>query len=347
MTHWVLAMLPVALWGLSLWLARRFSLPESVFYIPDPPNDRSLHDRPVPRSGGVAILLAAGLGIIALHSLIGLSTPLLATLMAGFALGWLSFVEDRWGLPRRYRLVAQVGAALLVMGFGGLSLAPLAIPGGQLHLEPWLAWPLTLLYIVWMTNLYNFMDGMDGFAGGMAVFGFGTLAWLGWSGGALDFALTALAIGAAAGGFLVWNFPPARIFMGDSGSIFLGFLAGTLSLQGASQGLFPLWVALLVFSPFVVDATFTLLRRLVQGERIWLAHRGHIYQRLVRLGWGHRPVLLRAYGLMAVCAASAVQATRMAAAEQVWLLAMWAAIYGLIVLKTRWLEDRPAGSTGL
>jgi UDP-N-acetylmuramyl pentapeptide phosphotransferase/UDP-N-acetylglucosamine-1-phosphate transferase len=189
-----------------------------------------------------------------------------------------------------------------------------------------------------MINLYNFMDGMDGFAGGMAVFGFLALAVLGWRAGDTAFALANGAIAAAAAGFLLGNFPPARVFLGDLGSASLGFLAAAASLIGSQRGLFPLWVAWLAFSPFIVDATWTLFARLARGERVWEAHRSHHYQRLVLAGWGHRRTVLRAYLLMAACAATAVAAPAMNPRDQWMLLLGWGVIYLLIDFKTRLIE---------
>jgi UDP-N-acetylmuramyl pentapeptide phosphotransferase/UDP-N-acetylglucosamine-1-phosphate transferase len=157
-----------------------------------------------------------------------------------------------------------------------------------------------------MLNLYNFMDGIDGLAGGMAVFGFGALAVLGWIAAAPGFALLSLSIAVASLGFLVFNFPPARIFMGDVGAGTLGFLAGLLTLWGVRAGIFPFWVGVLVFSPFIVDASWTLLRRLATGEKPWQAHRAHAYQRLVQAGWNHRRTTLCEYGLMIICGLSAI-----------------------------------------
>jgi UDP-N-acetylmuramyl pentapeptide phosphotransferase/UDP-N-acetylglucosamine-1-phosphate transferase len=159
-----------------------------------------------------------------------------------------------------------------------------------------------------MINLYNFMDGMDGFSGGMATAGFSTLGLLGYLGGDNHFASICWLIAAASAGFLVWNFPPARIFMGDVGSSALGFLAAALSLWANRIGLFPLWLAILVFTPFIFDATLTLVRRTLNGERIWEAHRNHYYQRLVQAGWSHRRTVLWEYGLMLLCCSSALVA---------------------------------------
>ena len=190
-----------------------------------------------------------------------------------------------------------------------------------------------------MIILYNFMDGMDGFAGGMAVIGFTTLAWLGRAD--VGFSAFCLVVAASSAGFLLHNFPPAKIFLGDSGSTTLGFLAAACSLWGSQAGLFPFWTALLIFSPFIVDATVTLLRRLWHGEPVWKAHRSHYYQRLVLLGWGHRRTVLVEYALMLACAASALLAIQLPPADQTVLAGVWIVIYGLLMMAVAWLERRP------
>ena len=230
----------------------------------------------------------------------------------------------------------------LLLFAGGIDWSLLEVPGLAWRMPEALALALSVLFVVWMINLYNFMDGMDGFAAGMAVFGFGALAALGVSAGDGAFALGNAAIAGAAGGFLTSNFPPARIFLGDLGAASLGFFAAAMSLIGSQRGLFPLWVAWLAFSPFIVDATWTLLRRLVRGERIWQPHRSHHYQRLVLAGWTHRHTVLRSYLLMAACAATAFAARGMSERDQWWLLAGWFCIYLLIGFKTR-LVERAAG----
>jgi len=181
----------------------------------------------------------------------------------------------------------------------------------------------------------------SGFAGGMAVIGFGTLAVLGWMGGDARYALLCASVAAAAAGFLWFNFPPARLFMGDVGSAALGFLAAGLLLWADRAGLFPLWVGLLVFSPFIVDATVTLLRRLLRGEKVWQAHRSHYYQRLVRMGWGHRRTVLWEYALMLLCAASAVWAVQAGMAVQWGVLGAWVVAYLGMMLGVEYAERRP------
>lgn len=212
-------------------------------------------------------------------------------------------------------------------------------------LDPqWLGAALWVVFIVWMVNLYNFMDGMDGLAGGMAVFGFGTLGVLGLLAGDPGYAGICWVIAASAAGFLVWNFPPARIFMGDTGSSTLGLMAAALSLWAGARDLFPLWIAVLVFFPFIFDSTVTLLRRSLEGKRVWEAHRTHYYQRLVQTGWTHRRTTLWEYAAMAVCAAGAVSALRAPVTVQVLIIAVIIALHVGAAVAVNVLERKRGGS---
>lgn len=307
--------------------------------IMDRPNERSLHSTPTPRTGGLAIWLGGGLGIYAMALLAGMPAELGWIAAAALVVGGVSFVDDLSPLPVRTRFLAQVFAAVLLLA-GGLSPNAIDWPGGELVLGSGWAWLAGLLFIVWMSNLYNFMDGMDGFAGGMAVFGFGTLGVLAYLAGDSLFAGLCWVVAAAAGGFLVWNFPPARIFMGDAGSSTLGLLAAALSLWGDMRGLFPLWIAALVFSPFIADATLTLIRRTAQGGRVWEAHRSHYYQRLVRSGWSHRRTTLWSYVLMALSSFAALLAVRVPLAAQWAIIGVALTLYALVALAVRLREQR-------
>lgn len=329
--------------ALSGYLSSEHSL--SRLRILDYSNARSLHRQPTPRNGGLAVLC----GILGGGLWLALSAPELASILLAFLIGLMplaavSFQDDRVGVAAHWRLLIHLWAAgsLLMLGF-----APehAELPGLMVTLAGWIAIPVTLLFTVWMINLYNFMDGMDGFAGGMAVIGFATLAWLGQADA--GFAAVCLMTAAASGGFLVWNFPPARIFLGDVGSTTLGFLAAGCSLWGGKAGLFPLWIALLVFSPFIVDASVTLLRRLWRGEKIWEAHRSHYYQRLVLLGWGHRRTVLAEYVLMLACAGSAIAAVRWSPVAQWTLIILWILLYALLMTGVHRLEQQRATVSAL
>lgn len=250
----------------------------------DQPNARSLHRDPVPRTGGLALLGGLCAGWMIVHPPLH---PAVTAALLGLAL--VSFIDDVRSLPVAVRLVTHLGAAAAAMSVH---------PG-----LPLLLWIAGVLAITWMINLYNFMDGSDGLAGGMALLGFLFYGAAAWAAGDATYAFAAWTVSAAALGFLVFNFHPARIFMGDSGSVPLGFLAAVFGVQGWARELWPLWFPLLVFSPFIVDASVTLGRRLWQRERVWQAHREHYYQRLVQLGWGHRRTALVEYGAMLVCGA--------------------------------------------
>ncbi len=284
----------------------------------DQPNERSLHNVPTPRTGGLGIWLGLvfGMMIVVTHS--GIHDKIMWIGTSALAVGIVSVIDDRFDLSAGVRLAVHIIAVVLLIQ-GGLGLDTIRLPGLQLEVAPEAALVLTVLFGVWMTNLYNFMDGMDGFSGGMAVLGFGTLGTLGYLAGDSYFASMNWVIAAAAGGFLILNFPPARIFMGDTGSSTLGLLAATMGLWADRQGVFPLWITALVFSPFIVDASVTLGRRLVKRERVWQAHRRHYYQRLVQAGWSHRRAVLWEYALMIVCGFTAIVAVNAPAAVQ-WLI---------------------------
>jgi UDP-N-acetylmuramyl pentapeptide phosphotransferase/UDP-N-acetylglucosamine-1-phosphate transferase len=323
----------------SALLTRRFCDPASRFHLLDHPNERSLHSRPTPRTGGVAIFVALGVAV-GLWSLGTDPTLPLYGLSAGAGfVAALSFLDDRKGLPVSVRLPGHlIAAGLLVIG--GLALPAFSLPGMAWHWPEWLGVLLSLFFLIWMINLYNFMDGMDGFAAGMTVIGFGTFALLGYLASNPVFLAINLMIVSAAAGFLLFNFPPARIFMGDAGSSLLGLLAGGLSIWGVREEVFPFWVALLVFSPFIVDATVTLLRRLVRGERVWEAHKTHYYQRLVQSGWGHRKTVLYEYALMLACSLSALFAQRLNPWGQAALILFWCLVYPLLMTGIHRMEER-------
>jgi UDP-N-acetylmuramyl pentapeptide phosphotransferase/UDP-N-acetylglucosamine-1-phosphate transferase len=322
----IVALAAIAL-VMSAWFTRRFCDPDSVVYIPDHPNERSLHIRPVPRGGGLAIfipIIVCGTTVAWFYSWSGLSSVALGI----FLVAAVSFIDDRYSVSPLYRLTAHVTAAAVII-YNGLILQKLEVPGASLEWTYTAGVIFSLVFIVWLINLYNFMDGMDGLAGGMAVFGFGTFAMLGWIAGHEFFLAINMVIAASAAGFLVFNFPPARIFMGDLGSSTLGLLVAVLSLWGIKENIFPFWVAILVFSPFIVDATVTLVRRLLHRERIWQAHKTHYYQQLVQAGWGHRRTVLIEYGIMLGCGLTALWGINAAVVWQAVLLAGWTLFYVL------------------
>lgn len=262
----------------------------------DRPNERSLHSVPTPRIGGLGVLAGAlpVAGVLA-------GGELGAPLACAAALGVLSFLDDLRSLPVQVRLAGHLTAAgVVVLAIGAPSPVGAGI-GAAAAL-------LLVLALVWMTNLFNFMDGADGLAGGMSAIGFATVAFAAFDAGAIAIALVATALASASAAFLVFNVPPAKVFLGDAGSIPLGFLAGALGAAGVLAGAWPWWFAPVVFSPFIVDATLTLARRLARGERILEAHRTHYYQRLALAGWPRRRLAVSAWALMAAAGAAALAA---------------------------------------
>ena len=313
----LLAALLVALLRRSSWAAR----------LADHPNHRSLHTAPTPRIGGIAMLLAA------LPLAMGLAgDELMVAWALALGLGLVSLADDLRSLPIAVRLAAHFAAAAIVVAW-------LPAARGEHGLVAAIA---AMLAIAWMTNLYNFMDGADGLAGIMAAIGFGAYALAALGAHMPGLALGCAALASAACGFLAFNLPPAKVFMGDAGAIPLGFLAGALGAFGAASGAWPAWFPLLVFSPFIVDASVTIARRLARRERVWIAHRSHYYQRLVLCGWSHRR-LAAAFTLVAAAAAASALAARTAeAGMQYAILAGWCAAYVIAMLA---VERRAAAAS--
>ncbi len=340
------------------WLTGRLCSPRSFLRILDHPNERSLHRTPTPRTGGLAIIASVVISLVVAACVVALSRPSEAFLPKGLASGslWIigsmllvfvvSFTDDRIGLPASLRFAIQTTAALIVVGGVGLTFSSIPIPGVQTIPLGWMAGPVSAIFLLWMANLYNFMDGMDGLAGGMTVLGFGFLAYFGWKAGAPAMFLIASLVAMSALGFLLHNFPPARIFMGDAGSITVGFLGGTLILLGVRDGIFDPWVPIILFSPFILDATVTLMRRVLRFEKIWEAHREHYYQRLVLSGWGHRRAVLAEYGVMALCGGLALLYQDASEEWRLVILGFWGVLFLSLALAVKGVEQRvqPVGS---
>jgi UDP-GlcNAc:undecaprenyl-phosphate GlcNAc-1-phosphate transferase len=269
----------------------------------DTPNSRSLHELPIPRGGGIAIWA----GMLAGSAWLPPSQPWLVPLLL---LIGVSLWDDRRDIAVSLRLAAQIIAAI-----------------GWLWLDGRIAWPhalLAALVIVWMANLYNFMDGSDGLAATMTLVGFGAYAIAAGRAGMTDAPIIAT-VAAATIPFLALNFPPARIMLGDVGAVPLGFLAAVFGIGGWHAGYWPAWFPVLVFLPFIADATLTLARRILSRAKVWEAHRDHYYQRLVRMGLGHGGTLAIYSALMLGVATSALAALMRAPDAGTQVLLLWLA----------------------
>jgi Fuc2NAc and GlcNAc transferase len=258
----------------------------------DVPNDRSSHDVPTPRGGGLAIVVATLAGLIVSSALGAIPRNHLIALVGGsLAIALVGYMDDRRGLSARVRLVVHLAAAIwAVWWLGGL---PSIRFGREIYELGLVGHLLSVLGIVWTLNLFNFMDGIDGLAASEAVFiAWGAAALAALSGSSSDVTTVSVVLGAACCGFLYWNWPPARIFMGDAGSGFLGFVLAVLALAASRDNAAAPAIWLLLGGVFFVDATVTLLRRLTSGQRLHQAHRTHAYQWLARRWNSHQRVTL-------------------------------------------------------
>lgn len=295
---------------ITTWLLLRVALTQEVLVrrFLDTPVARSLHAVAVPRIGGVAVWV--GVGVSALH--FGTQWDVV-TIICAIGLFAVSLRDDWRSLGAGTRLSVHTLAAVALVAahpVDSIWMMALALPG-----------------LVWFTNLFNFMDGADGLAGGMSCVGFGVLAWVALQAGVSWYGFP-LAIAAASLGFLFFNLPPARVFLGDAGSIPIGFSAAALGWQGWVEAAWPVWFPILLFFPFILDATWTLCARALRGERVWLAHREHLYQRLVLSGWSHGRLLRWSYPAMIACAAIALILNTLSSAQQ------WAGFIGTCLCLT-------------
>ncbi|MBT2294345.1 MraY family glycosyltransferase [Pseudomonas fluorescens] len=284
----VLLVMTVVLSVLLSCVIRSYAIHKNVL---DVPVERSSHCTPTPRGGGIAIVLSFALGLVTLKFAGGLtSSTLWALLVSGGGIALLGFLDDHKPIAVRWRLLghflASGGIAFYLNGIPPIDIFGLSLITGEL------GYALATVYLVWMLNLYNFMDGIDGIASVEAISVCLAACLLYRLSGFYSLISAPLILVMAVSGFLFWNFPVARIFMGDGGSGFLGITLGVLSLQAA--WILPkfLWVWLILLGVFIVDATVTLLWRLLMGERIYEAHRSHAYQFASRRLGSHIPVTL-------------------------------------------------------
>ncbi len=253
----------------------------------DHPDHRSSHQSPTPHGGGLPMMLALALGS-GLSVAWGWQWPQVFCGGVGIALGLVlvGVLDDLYGLPVRLRF------ALYTLSCLGLLLLVFGPPGGW-PLATWLLMPVFLLGALWLLNLYNFMDGIDGLAATQCILACSTAAFLaGWRGADPVYGNACLMLAAVHAGFLIWNWAPARLFMGDAGSVPTGFLLALLALWGSAAAYLPVACWLILLAAFITDATGTLAHRARRGEKLTRPHREHAYQRLSRAFDGHRPVVV-------------------------------------------------------
>lgn len=256
----------------------------------DVPNHRSSHTRPTPKAGGLAIVISYTLGLV-ICSKSGLIDfeNYQYLLLAGLIIAIVGFIDDVYSIASKKRLVFHfISALVIVYAFGGVS--ELSLFNWNLPLK-WLAYPIAIVAIIWLLNLYNFMDGIDGIASVEAVsVAFSGAVILNYQYALVDVAIALLILGAAVLGFLFFNFPRAKIFLGDVGSAYLGVIFSGFAIISINHDPNLLWVWLVLLGTFIVDATFTLIRRILIGKRLDDAHRSHTYQKASRKCSSHMKV---------------------------------------------------------
>jgi Fuc2NAc and GlcNAc transferase len=287
-----IAVLAFVLAALGTGLFRRLAFRWNLM---DIPNARSSHQTVTPRGGGVAIVLAFAVAVVLLWNANLLDRALLNALAGAGLIALAGFLDDRYGLSVVARLLAQLAAALwAIWCLGGL---PGLLFGDSLVTLGWWGYLLGAVTIVWSINLFNFMDGIDGIAAAEAAcvsFAGSALALMS---GSIAVASVGFAFGWACCGFLPWNWPPAKIFMGDVASGFIGYVLAVLAIAAARETPSAPWAWLMLGGVFFVDATVTLLRRMARGERVFEAHRTHAYQWLARRWRSHARVTAAVIGV--------------------------------------------------
>ena len=286
-------------------LVLSFGLTRFMLYhalIIDVPNGRSSHNAPTPTGGGISIVATFLIGVAAIFmftdSMMIIRRYFLGFFFSALLISGISFYDDIRGRPYIIKLTAQLLAVLLVLVFG-VVIDVITLPTvGAVELG-WLGYPISFVWIMGMTNAFNFMDGLDGLAPGVAVIVSAFFCVITFTQGSVFVYITCYVLFAGTLGFLVYNFPPARIFMGDVGSTFLGFVFAVLAIIAARYDFShtSFFVVPLLLFNFIYDTFFTFFRRLFRGERVMDAHRTHLYQLFQRLGYSHLTVSLFHYGV--------------------------------------------------
>lgn len=314
--HLFVALVLTVVAGVVTWAMTRVS-------ILDLPNHRSSHQVATPKSGGVALVVAF-IGAAAMALFTGGAALAGEGWFWGFVVSALlvaavSLYDDISEKPFLFKFFSQMAAASVVLLFG-LVVERLAVPGyGYVELG-WLGYPITFLWLVGLTNAFNFMDGLDGLAGGVALITALFFALITYGQGDIFSFIIAYGVAAGAAGFLVFNFPPAKIFMGDVGSAFVGFLFAVLAVIAANRepGHISFLVMPMLLFHFIFDTAFTLWRRKRAGKNVFQAHREHLYQLLNQLGYSHRAVALTQYAMCLVQGVAAWSLLHLEGGARLW-----------------------------
>lgn len=283
----------VAVFG-TLWILRR----GGQIGLDEPDTRRKLHEKPIPRLGGAPIFLAVGLASLVAGYIGGLGwTRWLPVAVCNALIFSVGFVDDLKPLGAKVKLVGQIGTALILYSLG-VSIDILSNPFGEGALSlGWWSLPLTLIWLVSIPNIVNLIDGMDGLAGGFGLFLSLTLAFLGYYSRQPDVLVVSLAMAGALAGFLIFNLPPAKIFLGDGGAYLIGFFIASVSLFTSNKGsiIGALLVVIIALGVPILDTLFAIIRRAIRGVSIFNADAEHIHHRLILLGYSKGGALAAMY----------------------------------------------------
>jgi len=298
----------------------------------DVPNARSSHRVPVPRGGGIAIVITVSAGIVVVSGNLS-HTILFAWLAGSLLIAAVSWVDDLRSLPTVTRFLAQSAGAIIIISAAG------PLPGIG---PPAVSYVLTFMWIVGLTNAFNFMDGIDGIAGGQAAVAGVAAGLVGFLRGELSVEVIGALVAGASIGFLIHNWSPAATFMGDVGSAFLGYSLAVVPLLSKGSLSELLLMMICALWPFLFDSTFTFFRRLAKGENVIRAHRSHLYQRLVQTGASHASVALIYVAIAAIGSAAgaiAIHDTRFATLPLIVLPITAATLVIVMTIRERRVTD--------
>jgi len=306
----------------------------------DIPNARSAHNIPTPKSGGVSVVTTFLIGVVIIF-LVADKAVIRQVYFYGFVfsavlIAVISLYDDVTNKPLIIKLLTQFAAVGVVL-VSGLVIDQIAMPFFGLVFMGWLSYPISFLWILGLTNAFNFMDGLDGLAGGVAVIVSAFFCFITFSQGSVFVYITSYTVLSGALGFLIYNWPPARVFMGDVGSSFLGFVFAVLAIIAARYDVSHtsfLVMPLLLFN-FIYDTFFTFIRRLLRGERVVDAHRTHLYQLVNRLGYSHQAVSLFHYGVCLIQGLGAVWMVNISGSERMFVFLpflLFQMLYSYIVI---------------
>ena len=311
LTAFILALIftPVAIW-----------IAPKIGAVDVPKDSRRMHTKPMPRFGGMAIFIGA---MVAITVFMGNDPRVVGILIGGICIYALGVIDDLKGMPAKVKLLGQIGCASIVFAFGiRIQFITNHFGEGQSYIVGVTSFIITIIWIVGIMNTVNLIDGLDGLAAGVAAIASLSICYTAYIHGMYEVTLAMLAIAGGALGFLPYNFHPAKIFMGDSGSLFLGFMLASFSIMGPVKGaaIVATIVPVLVLGIPIFDTAFAILRRLVNGRPIMEADKGHLHHRMMAVGLGQKRTVLMIYGISAVMGIAAILYSRDLFAETIGLI---------------------------